>query len=148
MISRLASLLERSYHAGRDKSETYMPAPPSVGCSLLILTGRVFQLERDRGKQPRDEWLTINGLNFHYRDWGGGEPGIILLHGLASTCHIWDLVAPVLAQGGHRVVAMDQRGHGASAKPDQGYDFEIVSRDLIGLIEGLGMERPLIIGHS
>ena len=60
----------------------------------LILTGRAFQLERDMGKQPRDEWLTINGLNFHYRDWGGGEPGIILLHGLASTYHIWDQVAP------------------------------------------------------
>ncbi len=43
---------------------------------------------------------------------------------------------------------MDQRGHGASAKPEQGYDFATVSRDLTGLIEGLGMERPLIVGHS
>ncbi len=100
------------------------------------------------GKQPRDKWLTINGLSFHYRDWGGGGQGIILLHGLASTCRIWDLVAPIMAQDGHRVVAMDQRGHGASAKPEQGYDFATVSRDLAGLIEGLGMERPLIVGHS
>ncbi len=73
---------------------------------------------------------------------------IILLHGLASTRHIWDLVAPLLAQDGHRVVAMDQRGHGASAKPEQGYDFATISQDLMGLIEGLGLERPLIIGHS
>ena len=108
------------------------------------------------GKQPQDQWLTINGLSFHYRDWegggyrdwGGGGQEIILLHGLASTCHIWDLVAPLLAQAGHRVVAMDQRGHGASAKPEQGYDFATVSQDLRGLIEGLGMERPLIAGHS
>ena len=98
--------------------------------------------------QPRDEWLTINGLSFHYRDRGSGEQEIVLLHGLASTCHIWDLVAPLLAQDGHRVVAMDQRGHGASAKPEQGYDFATISQDLTGLIEGLGMERPLIVGHS
>lgn len=99
------------------------------------------------GKQPRDEWLTIDELSFHYRDWGGSGQQIVLLHGLASTCHIWDLVAPLLAQD-HRVVAMDQRGHGASAKPERGYDFATVSRDLKGLLEGLGMERPLIIGHS
>ena len=100
------------------------------------------------GNQPQDKWFTINGLSFHYRDWGGGGQEIILLHGLASTCHIWDLVGPLLTQGGHRVVAMDQRGHGASAKPEQGYDFGTVSRDLAGLIEGLGMARPVIVGHS
>jgi len=99
-------------------------------------------------KHPRDKWLTINGLSFHYRDWGGGGQEIILLHGLASTCHIWDQVAPLLAQSDHRVVAMDQRGHGASAKPEHGYDFANVSRDLTGLIEGLGMDHPLIVGHS
>ena len=82
-------------------------------------------------KQPRDEWLTIGGLSFHYRDWGGFGQEIVLLHGLASTCHIWDLVAPLLAQD-YRVVAMDQRGHGASAKPEEGYDFATVSRDLPG----------------
>ena len=54
----------------------------------------------------------------------------------------------MLAQSGHRVVAMDQRGHGASAKPEEGYDFANVSRDLMGLIEGLGMDQPLIVGHS
>ena len=72
---------------------------------------------------------------------------MVLLHGLASTCHIWNLVAPLLAQD-YRVVAMDQRGHGASSKPGEGYDFATVSRDLTGLIKGLGMDRPLIGGHS
>ena len=60
---------------------------------------------------PRDEWVTIDGLKFYYRDWGGPGQLVLLLHGLASTCHIWDMVAPILAQN-HRVVALDQRGHG------------------------------------
>ena len=56
----------------------------------------------------------------------------MLLHGLASTHRIWDLVAPLLAQD-FSVVALDQRGHGESAKPDSGYDFGTVAADLNGL---------------
>ena len=115
---------------------------------IFLLAGRRFKLGRGMVKQPRDEWLTISGLGFHYRDWRGGGQEIILLHGLASTCHIWDLVAPLLTQDDHRVVTMDQRRHGASTKPEQSYDFATVSRDLAGLIKSLGMERPLIVGHS
>ena len=51
---------------------------------------------------------------------------MLLLHGLASHCGIWDLVAPILARHA-RVVALDLRGHGASAKPDDGYDFDTVA---------------------
>ena len=98
-------------------------------------------------KDPRDEWITLNGLSFHCRDWGGTGQPVVLLHGLASTCHIWDLVAPILA-GDYAVVALDQRGHGRSAKPDFGYDFATVGGDLLALIQAKGMERPLIVGHS
>jgi len=96
---------------------------------------------------PRDEWITLNGLSFHYRDWGGSGQPIVLLHGLASTCHIWNLVAPILAED-FSVVALDQRGHGDSAKPDHGYDFATVSNDLLGLIKARDIRRPIVVGHS
>ena len=86
-------------------------------------------------------------MSFHYRDWGGTGQPVVLLHGPASTSHIWDLVAPILADD-YAVVALDQRGHGLSAKPDYGYDFGTVGSDLLALIEAKGMERPLIVGHS
>ena len=98
-------------------------------------------------KDPRDEWITLNELSFHIRDWGGTGQPVVLLHGLASTCHIWDLVAPILADD-YAVVALDQRGHGLSAKPNYGYDFATVGGDLLALINGKEMERPLIVGHS
>jgi len=98
-------------------------------------------------KDPRDEWITLNGLSFHYREWGGTGRPVVLLHGLASTCHIWDLVAPILADD-FAVVALDLRGHGLSAKPVHGYDFATVGNDLLALIEAKEMERPLIVGHS
>ena len=96
---------------------------------------------------PSDESVDINGLAFHVRDWGGSGPPIVLLHGLASTCQIWEQAAPILV-GDYRVIAMDQRGHGHSAKPDHGYDFASVGNDLLGLIEAKRLEQPIVVGHS
>tara|TARA_B100000315_G_scaffold132679_2_gene122208 strand:+ start:3035 stop:3916 length:882 start_codon:yes stop_codon:yes gene_type:complete len=96
---------------------------------------------------PRDLFTSANGIRLHYRDWGGSGQTVVLLHGLASTCHIWDLVAPILSHD-FRVIALDQRGHGESDKPDEGYDFASVSEDLHQFIAQVGVERPIIAGHS
>ena len=96
---------------------------------------------------PKDCYVDLRGLPFHYRDWGGDGRPVLLLHGLASTCHIWDLVAPLLAEE-FRVVALDQRGHGLSAQVEEGYDFATVSGDAAAFIASLGWERPVIAGHS
>ncbi|MCY3692814.1 MAG: alpha/beta hydrolase [Chloroflexota bacterium] len=98
-------------------------------------------------KHARDLYINLRGLPFHYRDWGGDGRPVLLLHGLASTCHIWDLVAPLLAAD-FRVAALDQRGHGQSAQVDNGYDFATVLGDAAAFIEHLGWERPIVVGHS
>ena len=94
-----------------------------------------------------DGYFSTNGIKLHFRDWGGTGCPVVLLHGLASSCHIWDLVAPQLAED-FSVIAVDQRGHGLSDKPEWGYDFASVSRDLLGVIETRNLERPVIVGHS
>ena len=98
-------------------------------------------------QQPRDEWINVDSLHFHCRDWGGSGQPILLLHGLASTCHIWDQVAPILARS-FAVVDMDLRGHGESAKPDHGYDFASVSGDVAGVIRAMNLAKPIVAGHS
>ncbi|MFN8529265.1 MAG: alpha/beta hydrolase [Anaerolineae bacterium] len=98
--------------------------------------------------QRRD--IHANGLRFHLLDWGTeGQPPLFLIHGLGSTLHMFDLIAPELSQRFH-VFAVDQRGHGLSDKPDDGYDFETLSRDLDTLIEALGFgDTPVpLVGHS
>ncbi len=95
----------------------------------------------------RDLTANLADLRFHYRDWGGDGQPIVLLHGLASTCHIWDLVAPILSAE-FRVVALDQRGHGESDKPESGYDFATVTEDLHKFVTYMEFPRPLIVGHS
>ena len=92
-------------------------------------------------------FLELNGIRFHYRDWGGDGQPLLLLHGLASTCHIWDLMVPYLGDG-LRVVALDQRGHGETEKPETGYDFGQFVADVQAFIGALGLSRPALVGHS
>ncbi|MBI2855990.1 MAG: alpha/beta hydrolase [Chloroflexi bacterium] len=95
----------------------------------------------------QDAFADLNGLPFHYRDWGGTGRPMILLHGLASNARFWDLAAPHLTPH-HRVIALDQRGHGASAKTEDGYDFPTVAGDVASFIRAVDMERPILVGHS
>lgn len=96
---------------------------------------------------PQDRWVRVNGIQIHYRDWGGDGKSILLLHGLASHAGIWDLAAPFIRTK-HRVIALDLRGHGSSSKPDHGYDFDTVSSDVISIYSKLKLELPVIVGHS
>ena len=72
----------------------------------------------------------------------------VLVHGLASNARMWDGVASELAAAGHPVVWIDQRGHGQSGKPDDGYDFTTIVNDLVVLISELGFHRPIVVGQS
>jgi pimeloyl-ACP methyl ester carboxylesterase len=102
----------------------------------------------------RDEYVQANGLRLHVLDWTAsekrGSETFVLVHGLGSSAHIWDLTGPVLAeQSGLRVVALDQRGHGQSDQPDTDYDFPTVVADLLGCIDALELTEPsIVVGHS
>lgn len=98
---------------------------------------------------PRDDYAVLpeRGIRLHYRDWGGDGPPLVLLHGLSSSSRIWDLTAPHLAER-FRVIALDQRSHGLSDRPDDGYGFDDITADLAAFIGALGIESPAIVGHS
>jgi pimeloyl-ACP methyl ester carboxylesterase len=91
--------------------------------------------------------VDADGVRLAARAWPGGGPPVLLLHGLASSSHIWDLVAPRLAPA-HHVVAFDQRGHGRSEKPSSGYGFERTTADAVAVIRAAGLRRPVVVGHS
>lgn len=80
----------------------------------------------------------------------GRRAPVLLVHGLASNARLWDGVAADLAERGHPVLAVDQRGHGLSSKPDDGYDFATITRDLHRLMERMGwaQRRPVVAGQS
>lgn len=95
----------------------------------------------------RGTTVVSGGVPLAVREWPGGGPSLLLLHGLASSSRIFDLVAPRLAPA-FRVVAYDQRGHGASGKPGSRYGFEHVAADALAVIRVCGLDRPVVLGHS
>ncbi len=99
--------------------------------------------------QPSDRFVDLPHIRLHVLEWPGpsGASPIVLAHGLSSNAHIWEAVAPKLATR-HRVVALDQRGHGLSDKPAGGYDFPTIVADLRALVEALELRRPVLVGHS
>jgi pimeloyl-ACP methyl ester carboxylesterase len=105
--------------------------------------------------EPSHERHAIDsGVELHVMRWeppaGLVEPQRpwMLTHGLASNAHLWDGVARRLAAAGHLVVNVDQRGHGQSSKPDDGYDVPNCADDLALLIDRLELDRPGVAGQS
>jgi pimeloyl-ACP methyl ester carboxylesterase len=98
---------------------------------------------------PVRTWqLAVDGITIAGTDQGPGHaPAIVLLHGLASTCRWWDLVAAHLALQ-HRVVRFDHRGHGRSTIPASGYTVDGLATDAIQVIDGLGLTQVVLAGHS
>jgi pimeloyl-ACP methyl ester carboxylesterase len=75
-------------------------------------------------------------------------PPMVLVHGLSSNARLWDGVALRLAARGHPVAAVDQRGHGLSAKPETGYDWETLTADLLAVLAALGWSSAVVAGQS
>ncbi|MHB1487950.1 MAG: alpha/beta fold hydrolase [Acidimicrobiales bacterium] len=91
---------------------------------------------------------VTGGVELNVNTWAGDGPGFLLVHGLASNARLWDGVAEHLASQGLAVAAVDQRGHGRSDKPDEGYDFPTVCDDLMAVMAALAWHRPVVAGQS
>ncbi|HYU20990.1 MAG TPA: alpha/beta hydrolase [Chloroflexota bacterium] len=94
----------------------------------------------------RHEFVEANGLRFHYVEAGSG-PLVLLLHGFPEFWYAWRRQIPALAQR-FRVVAPDLRGYNLTDKPPRGYGMDVLVRDVLGLLDGLGAERAAIVGHD
>ena len=97
--------------------------------------------------QPAERWADVADLRVRYLDWGGEGPPVVALHGLASSGHWYDLVAPLLSDE-FRIIAPDQRGHGKTTQAASGYDWETLAMDVTGLMDQLGIQRAAVLGHS
>lgn len=91
--------------------------------------------------------IEANGVELHYLTMGHG-PDIVLLHGFLGNQAVWHLqIAPQLRRY-QRVLTYDLRGHGYSQVTPNGYTAADLAEDLRGLLDGLGIQRPVIVGHS
>jgi N-formylmaleamate deformylase len=92
--------------------------------------------------------IQANGIRIHYYRTGDGtKPPMLLLHGYTDNGLCWTDMAHELEKD-YDVIMMDYRGHGLSDAPLTGYKTEDYTADAIGLIEGLKLKKPILIGHS
>src|SRR3984893_10416790 len=97
----------------------------------------------------REGWLERSGVRLHYLEWQPEgeprEPSLFLLHGLSSNALVWGRLAARLP--GRRIVALDQRSHGPSDRPQEGSGRDGMVGDAAEALEQLGLGRPLVVGH-
>ena len=96
---------------------------------------------------PVEGWATVRDLRMRYLDWGGEGAPVLALHGLASSAHWYDIVAPLLKDR-FRIIAPDQRGHGQTTQANEGYGWHSVASDAVGLLDELEIEKAIVFGHS
>ena len=97
----------------------------------------------------RERIVAVNGIELRVAERGEG-PLVILAHGFPELAYSWRHQLPSLADAGYRAVAPDQRGYGGSTRPDAIEDYDILhlTGDLIALLDELGEERAVFVGHD
>jgi pimeloyl-ACP methyl ester carboxylesterase len=92
--------------------------------------------------------VQANGLRFTYLEEGTG-PLVLLIHGFPDTAHTWDAVRPALAAAGYRAVSPFTRGYAPTEIPaGEAFDTDTLGRDALALIEALGAEKAIVVGHD
>lgn len=102
------------------------------------------------GARPPDRQRTVDsaGLEIAVYEWGDpGAPPLVLAHGGFDFARTYDVFAPLLADGGWRVVSWDQRGHGFSAHAAL-YSWDADIRDAVAVIDSTTPDPVPVIGHS
>ncbi len=91
--------------------------------------------------------ICSHGVKYHYYRAGQGDPAIVMAHGITDDGLCWTPVAEALTAK-HDVVMVDGRGHGKTEAPAEGYTLRNIATELAGVVEGLGIDKPVLLGHS
>ncbi len=93
--------------------------------------------------------LHTNGIAMHVAEQGDG-PAVVLCHGFPELWYSWRHQIGALANAGYHVIAPDMRGYGQSDRPAaiEEYDIIHLTDDLIGLLDALGEEQAVFVGHD
>src|SRR3954462_13678268 len=94
--------------------------------------------------------IEVGGLRMHVAEQGASGPLVVLLHGFPESWYSWRHQLAALAAAGFRAVAPDQRGYGRTGGPDDAERYTLLDLvgDVVGLIDVLGEERAIVIGHD
>lgn len=99
-------------------------------------------------KNRRPPWIEAkDGTTLFYKDWGTGKP-VVFIAAWCLNSAVWDYQTNFLTARQFRCVAYDRRGHGRSAQPGEGYDYDTLAGDLASVLEQLDLRGVTLVGHS
>jgi pimeloyl-ACP methyl ester carboxylesterase len=101
----------------------------------------------DTAPDPSSRRVRVGDVELHYLDFGGDGPPLVFCHATGFHAWLWLPYARRFAAT-HHVIALDQRGHGESSKPEAGYRWENFGTDLAGFLDVVGLEGVSAVGHS
>ena len=103
-------------------------------------------------EMPPLQFANINGIRMGYYEAGPNTdpPPLVLCHGWPEIAFSWRHQIKALGEAGIRVIAPDQRGYGATDRPEpvEDYDIEHLTGDLVGLLDHLRIEKAIFVGHD
>jgi len=91
--------------------------------------------------------LSIQGVGIQVEDHGESGEAVLFIHHGGSNLRMWDPVVPFFV-GDYRCITLDLRGHGRSDAPETGYHIDNMARDIVGVLDDLGIGQAHIIGSS
>jgi len=117
-------------------SDLLSPSPLCFGETVPVSTERL---------------VDTNGVQLRVVEAGDrGAPTVVLAHGFPELAYSWRHQIPALAEAGYHVLAPDQRGYGGSSVPDaiEAYNIHELTADIVGLLDDVGAERAVWVGHD
>ena len=100
---------------------------------------------------PPVQRAKVNGIELAYYEAGPREGvPVVLCHGFPELAFSWRHQIKAIADAGRWVIAPDQRGYGLSDRPEKvtDYDMAHLTGDMVGLLEHLGVEKAIFMGHD
>ncbi len=91
-------------------------------------------------------YAPVNGIKIWYAVFGRGKP-VIMLHGGLGNSNYFGNQVPVLAKR-YEVIVMDSRGHGRSTRNAEPYGYDLMSSDVVALMDYLKIQKAAIVGWS
>ena len=130
---------------GRSISGTWTEDKKSQPLPLIRATAETEW--RDPSPHTQRFVTVEKGVRLETLDWGGTGQPVVLLAGLGNTAHVFDQFAPRLT-GAYHVYGVTRRGFGESSMPESGYLSDSLADDVLAVLDSLGIQQPVLIGHS
>ena len=123
-------------------------SPRALVAGYFVLATRKIAAHAEKMVPPSGKFIDIDGNRIHYVEAGEGRP-IVFIHGLGAQFHQFRHPLFGRLADSYRLVALDRPGSGYSVRAaGAGAGFSEQARIVVGFMEKLGLEKPLLVGHS